>query len=272
MKTKENRFEWQDFDDRSALYCGDKYIETVVCNENTNREFRLSLRVEQTVYSGENLYATNLDDAKLKAIEIIAFEYEKVINQARAKLEEYEELTTALTELQLSKEPTPDENLETKMEFEYNTPYGSTERVVPKISCYASNDNLYFGLDYFENDFEDWLPYGDVTVNVGKLPYLESAIDTNNNGAGIITFLEKNGFGHLTGLSIQSGHCVFPVFKFNEDKLKEVDDVNFYLYAKVHDRDVRSLDDTIKEAKEHGAAEVGTDKDKIKESSFEEVR
>jgi len=159
-----------------------------------------------------------------------------------------------------------------KFELEYKSPWGSTEIVTPKINSYANNNNLYLGLDYFDNEFEEWLPYSDVTVNVGKLPYLESAIDTNNNGTAIVTFLEENGFGYLTGLSIESGFCTFPVFKFNEDKLREVDVENFALYAKAHNRDLRSLDDTIKEAKEQGSAEPGTHKDKVKEASLEEMR
>lgn len=278
MNNKESRFEWKDYVNRSALCCGDKHIATVDYNEAIGRGFMLQLSVEHTHYHNHNLNAANLDEAKQKAEEIIAAEYEKVIAHARAKFEEYKELASGLTELQLSKGPMPEEKIFDeslpKFEFIYVSPYGLTERVTPKINCYANNNNLYLGLDYFGNDMEDWLwlPYCDVTVNVGKLPYLESAIDTNNNGTGIIAFLEKNGFGHLTGRSIKSGFCVFPVFKFNEDKLKEVDSDNFVLYAKAHGRDLRSLDDTIKEAREQAVAEAGDNKDKIKESSLEETR
>jgi len=258
MKNKENRFEWKDYDDRSTLYCGDRYIATVDYKENTN--YQLSLRVEQTVYSGQNLLAANLDDAKEKAVEIVAFEYEKVVARAKAKLEEYKALAGGLTDLQYVA-------LKNKQALEYNSPYGSTERVVPKLNSYADNDNLYLGLDYLDEEFQDWLPYTDVTVNVGKLPYLESALDTNNNSTAIITFLEKNGFGHLTGQSIQSGYCAFPVFKFNEDKLREVDPENFALYAKTYGRDVRSLDDTIKEAKQQSVSNnISTKEEKARDS------
>lgn len=117
------------------------------------------------------------------------------------------------------------------LEMQYKTFWGATETVVPKLNTYVENNNLYVGLDCFDSDFEDWVPFTDVTVNVGKLPFLESAIDTNNNGNAIIDFLVKNGFGELTEKAIPSGYCVFPVFRFNEEKLREIDNDMFEQYA-----------------------------------------
>lgn len=140
--------------------------------------------------------------------------------------------------------------------FEYNDYYGGTYRVIPKLNTYAENNNLYIGLDYFDTDCNAWLPYSDITVNVGRLPFLESAIDTNNNGNEVVDFLVRNGFGELTGDSIPSGFCVFPVFKFNEDKLKEIDSFTFKQYAKAHNKKSRSLEDAIQEAKEKSATKA----------------
>lgn len=139
-----------------------------------------------------------------------------------------------------------------RLTLDYTSPWGGTEKVVPKLNMYLENNNLYVGFDYYDTDFENWLPYNDVTVNVGALPYLESAIDTNNNGQGILNFLIENGFGELTGAAIPSGFCVFPVFKFNEEKLKEIDSVEFEEYAKAHGREISkpSLDEKIGAAKE----------------------
>lgn len=117
------------------------------------------------------------------------------------------------------------------LEMQYKSRWGSTETVVPKLNTYLENNNLYVGLDFFDPDFEAWLPFTDVTVNVGKLPFLESAIDTNNNGNGIIDFLVQNGFGELTDKFIPSGFCVFPVFRFNEEKLREIDNETFEQYV-----------------------------------------
>lgn len=117
------------------------------------------------------------------------------------------------------------------LKMQYKTFWGSTEVVVPKLNTYLENNNLYVGLNFFEEEYECWEPFTDVTVNVGKLPFLESAIDTNNNGNGIIDFLVQNGFGELTKKTIPSGFCVFPVFRFNEEKLREIDNEMFEQYA-----------------------------------------
>lgn len=119
----------------------------------------------------------------------------------------------------------------TSLQMQYKTFFGSTETVVPKLNTYAENSNLYVGLDFFDSEFKTWLPYTDVTVNVGKLPFLESAIDINNNGQAIIDFLVKNGFGELTDKVIFSGYCSFPVFRFHENKLREIDAATFEQYA-----------------------------------------
>lgn len=136
--------------------------------------------------------------------------------------------------------------------LEYMSFLGQTEKVIPKLNMYAENNNLYVGLDYLDSDCDTWLPYTDVTVNVGKLPFLESAIDTNNNGQEIVSFLEDNGFGKLTDKTITSGFYEFPVFKFDENKLKEIDCFMFNQYKKAHGRVVESrpLDETITKAAE----------------------
>lgn len=130
-------------------------------------------------------------------------------------------------------------------EMIYVDQFGYPNRVVPKINTYANNNNLYVGLDGYDDEYSCWDPYCDVTVNVGKLPFLESAIDTNNNGNKIIAFLEHNGFGRLTGKMLPSGYCWFPVFRFNAEKLKEIDAVGFAAYEKAHGRDAKTLEEQI---------------------------
>lgn len=156
--------------------------------------------------------------------------------------------------------------------FEYNDRFGVTYQVMPNMNTYLNNDNLYLGLDFYDTDCQAWLPYADVTVNVGALPFLESAIDTNNNGNDILDFLVKNGFGELTGAAIKSGYCEFPVFKFNEDKLKEVDSFAFELYAKAHNKELCSLDNVIIEAKHKSDAEALGNQIRFKEVSLDDAR
>lgn len=143
-------------------------------------------------------------------------------------------------------------NLRKELQMDYVDMFGNAYQVLPKLNTYANNDNLYVGLDFFDQEFEYWAPYADVTVNVGSLPFLESAIDINNNGSKILSLLLDNDFGELTGRSIQSGFCTFPIFRFNANKLKEIDPVFFGKYAKAHGKTVEKctlLNDQIADAK-----------------------
>lgn len=133
--------------------------------------------------------------------------------------------------------------------YEYDSEYGGKYYVFPNMAQYENNDNLYIGLGYYDakNDMLDH--FGDVTVNISKLPYLHSAIDTNNNGEKLITFLEENGFGESTGFFLPSGFCKFPVFKFSEDKLRELFPKEFAEYQKSYGKE-SSLDKRIADIKE----------------------
>jgi len=126
--------------------------------------------------------------------------------------------------------------------------YSGTYQVLPKLNRYVENDNLYIGLDCFDVEFGGLEPFTDLTVNVGRLPYLQSAIDTNNNGLEAIAFLQKNGFGHLTGTALPSGFCMFPIFEFNEEKLRAIEPEQFSEYAHAHGQQLKSLNAILSQA------------------------
>lgn len=133
--------------------------------------------------------------------------------------------------------------------YEYEPEFGGKYYVFPTMAQYENNDNLYIGLGYYDakNDMLDY--YGDVTVNISKLPYLHSAIDTNNNGQKLISFLEENGFGERTRHVLASGFCIFPVFKFSEEKLAELFPKEFVEYQRSYGME-SSLDKRIENIKE----------------------
>lgn len=144
------------------------------------------------------------------------------------------------------------ENKQSSPELTYVGFLGEEYKVVPKLNMYANNNNLYVGLDYYDSEYECWVPFCDITVNVQNLPFLESAIDTNNNGAGVLKFLLDNGFGVLTDKVQFSGYCAFPVFCFNKEKLKEIDPEMFAEYEKAAGHrglGRKSLDASIEAAK-----------------------
>lgn len=55
--------------------------------------------------------------------------------------------------------------------------------------------------------------YGMLTANIAGLPDGCIAIDTNNNGKDIMSWLEHIGLGADSGLSIRSGYCGYPIIE-----------------------------------------------------------
>lgn len=131
--------------------------------------------------------------------------------------------------------------------YEYPMDDGGVSRVRPYLDTYQDNGNLYVGLEfYMEDGF--WEPDLSITVNTIPLAYLEAAIDTNNNGNKILEFLQKNNFGELTPFTVSSGFCVYPIFRFNEEKIMEIDPEVFREYAKTFGVDKPHLDAQIAHA------------------------
>lgn len=137
--------------------------------------------------------------------------------------------------------------------FEYTDQYGDTEILYPQFEMYQDDDNLALIFHHYEPELEYIDEYGLATVNVYSLPFLHTTIDTNNNSEKLVEFLEKSGFGERTGQMVRSGFCLFPVFKFNEEFLKEIDPDFYERYANAYGKKVEkteSLDKKIKTVKD----------------------
>lgn len=132
--------------------------------------------------------------------------------------------------------------------YEYESEYGGTYLLSPKIGMYANNDNLSVSFDFYDKEEDFWEPFCSATINTIPLAYLEAAIDTNDNGQKILDFLEKNGFGHRTPHAVRSGFCVYPIFSFNEEKIKEIDPKVFAEYQKAYGQDKAPLADKVQNA------------------------
>ncbi len=133
----------------------------------------------------------------------------------------------------------------------YTDSFGDTFEVFPKIDFYKSNNNLYVGLDAYDEDLEAVDSYCHITVNLYELPYLHSAIDLTFGGEAKPKFLEENGFGHFTGEVINNGFGKYPVFEFDEDKIREINPETFAEYAKAHGKDKPGFDKLISNAQVH---------------------
>lgn len=87
--------------------------------------------------------------------------------------------------------------------------------VTPIRTEYMNEGNLAISLEC-----EDGEPYGMLTVNLrGKLPEDMAYVDTNNI-PDAEKFISENGLGTNTGITMVSGFCIYPLYRFNLDKLE----------------------------------------------------
>lgn len=61
-------------------------------------------------------------------------------------------------------------------------------------------------------------PYTPVTINIEKLEDGLAAVDTNDS-FGIDKWLKKRGIAKPTVINLFSGHCVYPVMRFDLSKI-----------------------------------------------------
>ena len=98
--------------------------------------------------------------------------------------------------------------------------WGKEHDVTFTTNEYAENGNLYVGIVCFDDGYPE--PWSDLTVNLSvKCESNCAFIDTNNNGAGIINWLEDYGIAKSTGRMKQSGFCTYPEVRFDLEKLVE---------------------------------------------------
>lgn len=148
--------------------------------------------------------------------------------------------------------------------FSYKS-FDETLTVFPRLNMYRDNDNLYVGLDYVDEEYHMTAPYCDLTVNILPLPYLESAIDITYGMTDKLQFLAETGLAEpVPNKVLRSGFCAFPVYKFNEDMLREIDPDTFEKYAKAYGIDPNkkpALDTQIETAKAKGQNAAGEEKE-----------
>ena len=77
-------------------------------------------------------------------------------------------------------------------------------------------------------------PWGDLTVNLGKAVEKDCAfLDVNHLGEEIRTWVEKNRLGTPTGRMERSGFVVYPEYRFDPERLKELDDKGYVEYENI---------------------------------------
>ena len=146
--------------------------------------------------------------SKMSREELIA-EREKTLKEKEQIEKKREELRAELREL---------------LKFQV-TSWGKTYDVWLRTSNYRNNNNLYVGLicKVVEDGAEWYEPFTDITVNIDKLESDCAAIDVNNFPQAE-KFITENKLAEFTGDHAISGFCVYPIYKFDMERL------NLYTY------------------------------------------
>ena len=119
--------------------------------------------------------------------------------------------------------------------------FGDEVEVVPSVGLYTVKDfvgaelhTLAFELECVEDG--DLEPYATLTTNFGEYIGIKNCayIDTNNNPFAE-AFLQKNNIATPTGLVMRSGFVDYPLYRFNEDFLREVGGSAYQTYSTEYD-------------------------------------
>lgn len=112
------------------------------------------------------------------------------------------------------------ETLETQNNLIYHSEYGGDSEIQLEVQQYANNGRIAIFMLTNEEGYPEH--YGSLTVNIdAPAPAYCGYLDTNNL-SNAEKFVTENGLGEFTGLTGRSGFCVFPLYLFNAEKLREL--------------------------------------------------
>lgn len=94
------------------------------------------------------------------------------------------------------------------------TDFGTYD-VHAKLTTYQNNGNLAIRL--VDNDF---MPFAMLTVNTDQPLNDNYAYVDTNNCPWAEEFITKYNLGHPVGIARRSGHCVYPLYRFNLTRLE----------------------------------------------------
>ena len=103
------------------------------------------------------------------------------------------------------------------------TAYGEYEITRFELGKYTYGDNLAIMLYCFDKELGGEEPFASLTVNLDYkgLSENEAFVDTNNC-PWAKEFIKANALGEFTGLEFPSGYCMYPLYRFNLEKIKEL--------------------------------------------------
>lgn len=103
------------------------------------------------------------------------------------------------------------------------TPYREYELTRIEISRYCNGNNLAIQLFCADEEYGGEEPLASLTVNLPNYNLEKNVafVDTNNC-PWAKEFIKANALGEFTGLEFPSGYCMYPLYRFNLEKIKEL--------------------------------------------------
>jgi len=86
---------------------------------------------------------------------------------------------------------------------------------------YVNNDNLYIGVETWNDEYQGWEPWCDLTVNLPGMDCEENTafLDINGCNPEIIAELHDKGYIQDTDIRVPSGYCSYPLVTFSQEFL-----------------------------------------------------
>lgn len=100
--------------------------------------------------------------------------------------------------------------------------YGSVYHVYFRVGTYQDGSLAVQLLSADPEEYNE--PFCDVTKCVDvELGSYEAAVKTYSENEGMLAFLENNGLGKASARIVESGYVTMPVFRFDSERLRSLD-------------------------------------------------
>ena len=108
-----------------------------------------------------------------------------------------------------------------EIEFEF---LGKTRKARFHKNTYANNGNLYVGVLTWDEEYEYWEPWSDLTTNLNVPCKPNTAfVKMEISGEEIMDALVEKGYAMETGVMRCSGYSVFPMYEFTDEFLDNME-------------------------------------------------
>lgn len=101
--------------------------------------------------------------------------------------------------------------------------YGTDYDIYFTTDTYCYGGGLYIGLCCKNEEFNEYEPFANLTVNLDRYPPItaDTAFVDENNLPNICKWIEENHLGTFTKRIGQSGFCIYKEYKFNMDEISK---------------------------------------------------